>query len=976
MSFESSFLPHKQPDLQKEREIEKTIERVNLKRKSLDNKPVPNNPEQKIEVYLDRLHKLFLQSRGTSPEGRISEETRERNLELIFNKLCDKFLITELPESYINLQKRIARERGHGDIEVNEEIKERMLETVQADQKHSLREWVTYLSSSDAGYPDWFKYFAFRNILKFSQFDKELGHFKKRTKSTTAPFPDIYRDALARVCDSYTQALKEHDPKKTQDPEVRQLYDAKFADLYAVEIQRSLEASIENSENIEGVWIRYAQTSNRQLDTEYFAGGEEDYEIQEDPGFNDFFDADDNWIGGDWTDNEREQYYNPYGSEGSKTTEQTQNNLEAGIELTVEQNQAEQLHESISGKGTGWCTEGYETAKGQLSQGDFYVYYTNDNNGKPTQPRIAIRMEEDQIGEVRGVLSNQEMEPILQEVLDDKLDEFGDKAEQYKTASVDMKRLTGIDKKVGAGEELTADELKFLYEIDENIHGFGYSRDPRINELRSKRDKLKDYVFMYLGEDRELDESTAFALIDAGQAELVINNLERFNSLDDHNALVRKLLATGNNHIVATHVKKFNSLDKDTALTLIDCGLDGLVATSFEKLNLSDRDDIQELVSRSEKMLNKVTELFLKMSFADLQGDRGQDYLSVLIEEDRSNVCVGKFLDLLYEFEKEPASQVPVVQFIINSGFFEKIFIGDGSEQSSFVGQKRKYNYITFRDEVANLLIESGHLDAIFENPWNFHLSEETILKLLDIVPAKFLIEKRFIGNHNNKDFIDAIRDYLLEQGRISEIVENQKVLIPYRFTYSLVAEWNHFVQKLIKHDQVEILEKLDEVYLPEDIASMLINQGYEELVTHKLNIRFKNAHFYEKIADLNPERAVKKFTIAAARSLKMDYRLLNKLIDMGVKLSWFDDSSGSFLEHLTLDERSKLKERVESLIDEKILKILTENPYTKGGPDRAVVRKIYSLSSVDTIDRHLDTLAEQGKIEHVSSLKNPYSRS
>ena len=47
-----------------------------------------------------------------------------------------------------------------------------------------------------------------------------------------------------------------------------------------------------------------------------------------------------------------------------------------------------------------------------------------------------------------------------------------------------MKKLTGIEKKAEDGEDLTLEELRFLYEIDEKIEGFGYSRDPRIDKIK------------------------------------------------------------------------------------------------------------------------------------------------------------------------------------------------------------------------------------------------------------------------------------------------------------------------------------------------------------------------------------------------------------------------------------------------------------------------------------------------------------
>lgn len=55
-----------------------------------------------------------------------------------------------------------------------------------------------------------------------------------------------------------------------------------------------------------------------------------------------------------------------------------------------------------------------------------------------------------------------------------------------------MQYLTTIDNKVKKEYELTSEELKFLYELDYQIEGFGYSKDPRIEEIRSKRNIIDD----------------------------------------------------------------------------------------------------------------------------------------------------------------------------------------------------------------------------------------------------------------------------------------------------------------------------------------------------------------------------------------------------------------------------------------------------------------------------------------------------
>ena len=173
------------------------------------------------------------------------------------------------------------------------------------------------------------------------------------------------------------------------------------------------------------------------------------------------------------------------------------------------------LRNSLQGYYTGWCTAAGENfAKGQLSNGDFYVYYTLDENGEAKVPRIAIRMDgKDEIGEIRGIADNQNMEPEMLPILEEKLKEFPDR-EKYLKKEHDMKLLTLIDKKVKSNKELTVDELAFLYEIEEEIEGFGYERDPRIEEIRSKRNTIQDLNKVFAS-DKKFKEIRLFYLENA-----------------------------------------------------------------------------------------------------------------------------------------------------------------------------------------------------------------------------------------------------------------------------------------------------------------------------------------------------------------------------------------------------------------------------------------------------------------------------
>lgn len=60
-----------------------------------------------------------------------------------------------------------------------------------------------------------------------------------------------------------------------------------------------------------------------------------------------------------------------------------------------------------------------------------------------------------------------------------------------------MKLLTEIEKKTKIGQELTKDELIFLYEIYYSIDGFGYQRDPRIKEIRDRRKVEEDAPIVF-----------------------------------------------------------------------------------------------------------------------------------------------------------------------------------------------------------------------------------------------------------------------------------------------------------------------------------------------------------------------------------------------------------------------------------------------------------------------------------------------
>ena len=194
------------------------------------------------------------------------------------------------------------------------------------------------------------------------------------------------------------------------------------------------------------------------------------------------------------------------------------------------------LRDSLQGYYTGWCTAAGENfAKDQLEDGDFYVYYTLDENGDAKVPRIAIRMDgKNKIGEIRGISGKQNMEPEMMPILEEKLKEFPDR-DKYLKKEHDMKLLTLIDKKVNNNIELNLGELKFLYEIDDKISGFGFMEDPRIKEIKSKRNIKRDYSIIFNIKEEDVALSQEEWKKTPNKFKVLVGNLDlsHYNSLDN-----------------------------------------------------------------------------------------------------------------------------------------------------------------------------------------------------------------------------------------------------------------------------------------------------------------------------------------------------------------------------------------------------------------------------------------------------------
>lgn len=143
----------------------------NIKSDASDSSP-------KIINYLERMEMMHREA--------LFDENKRILLKSFY---YDKYIIKELPDSYIKYRKGYFYELGlRNKEEITESDKALVLECIKNDQKQSLDNLLEFLSSEHTQYPTWFKYYVFRGVTNVGTFYPILGKFTKRSLSTTEPY--------------------------------------------------------------------------------------------------------------------------------------------------------------------------------------------------------------------------------------------------------------------------------------------------------------------------------------------------------------------------------------------------------------------------------------------------------------------------------------------------------------------------------------------------------------------------------------------------------------------------------------------------------------------------------------------------------------------------------------------------------------------------------------------------------------------
>ena len=382
------------------------------------------NNERRNFAYLSRLDRI-IEKHGDALEQKLWAASAE-NLVMDYE---------DIPEAYWKQQEQILRDNGQGK-ELSRREKEILAEDLIEKQRESINTWSNYLGDKDCPYPTWFKIYAFDGVSKMGLINKETKEFEKRDKTTVASFPTLNPEVLAKVyrnINEFYAVSKEDWLSQHPDDEklVSLIKSGNFPKLYAKELfdTKTIIKTPENSEDIEGDWFTYLE-------------GDEDELAKVAEG-----------TGSCIADPNVAHDYLKYGNNGQYRDK--------------------------------------ETDEESNSKAKFIVFKLKDRNspdGYSTSGSASIRLDPDgKVAEISGLDEGQALEDSLVQTVKEKVLSLPG-GKEFLQKFEDKQTLIRLDHKLQKDEDLTKEELSFLYQLDRPIATLDtYNRvDPRIPELKEK----------------------------------------------------------------------------------------------------------------------------------------------------------------------------------------------------------------------------------------------------------------------------------------------------------------------------------------------------------------------------------------------------------------------------------------------------------------------------------------------------------
>ena len=406
----------------------------NKARQNKEKLPGKNN-ERRNFAYLSRLDRI-VEKYGDKAEQKLWAASAEN---LVMN-------YEDIPEAYWKQQEQILRDNGQGR-ELSRREKEILAEDLIDKQRQSITSWANYLSDKNCPYPLWFKVYAFDGISKMSNaLNLDDADYNRRDNTTALSFPKLNAEILAKVyrqINDFYGVDKENWLAQHSDDEklVSLVKSANFPKLYAKELvdTKVIIKTPERTEDVHGDWF------------EYKLGDEEEIASL---------------------------------AEGTRWCVVDPN--VAHNYLTYGQYSNPEEYDDYDDD-----YYDYDDAEVENSEAKFIIFRLEDPNSPgvyASNGSASIRLDPDGIvDEISGLNDGQAVEDALVPIVKEKTISLPG-GEKYLQKFDDKQALIRLDKKMEKGQDLTKEELSFLYELDRPIATLDtYNRkDPRIPELKEK----------------------------------------------------------------------------------------------------------------------------------------------------------------------------------------------------------------------------------------------------------------------------------------------------------------------------------------------------------------------------------------------------------------------------------------------------------------------------------------------------------
>ena len=474
--------------------VESSFNKARNKKEKLPGK----NNERRNFAYLSRLDRM-VEKYGNKAEQKIWAASAE-NLVMDYE---------DIPDAYWKQQEQILRDNGQGR-KLSEYEKEILAEDLIDKQRQSITSWTNYLGDKNCPYPLWFKVYAFDGISKMSNtLNLDDADYNRRDNTTALSFPKLNAEILAKVyrqINDFYGVDKENWLSKHSDNEklVSLVKSANFPKLYAKELvdTKVILKTPERTEDIHGDWF------------EYKLGDEEEIASLAE--------------GTKWcvVDPNVAHNYLVYGQ---------YSNPEEDDDYDQDYEDDEDWED--------------DDIKVEDPEAKFIIFRLEDPNTPgvfASNGSASIRLDPNGIvDEISGLNEGQAVEDALVPIVKEKALSLPG-GEKYLQKFDDKQTLIKLDNKMKEGEDLTKEELSFLYELDRPIATLDTynEEDPRIPELKEK------YGIEYALE-KGVDANKLVSSLDSGDIE------ENLDFLLEHDADINNIVSKMHSYGVARKLDYF-----------------------------------------------------------------------------------------------------------------------------------------------------------------------------------------------------------------------------------------------------------------------------------------------------------------------------------------------------------------------------------------------------------------------------------